>query len=329
MKIVYTVCTLNRLGQITSLAKSLFRNNNKDYLFIAGLADEINSRINVQDFGYIKFIPLSAINTPDFNEITEQYDVFELSCALKAYFGDFILNTYNPEMVFYFDTDICIYHSLRLLEEALSVHSILITPHYTSPLPDDGKFPLERGVLNAGLYNGGFVGVKNDEEGRAFLQWWKERVRTQGFNDVCNGMMVDQLWLNLVPLFFKKALVFNHPGCNYAYWNMHERNLSKEGNLYVVNGQPLIFFHFSGYRMESPEKISIHQDRYLIGNNQHVKQLISDYRDLLIENNFEQYLSLEPLYGKIVRRREHSLLKRILMNMIGFLGYKLEPLRKI
>jgi len=328
MKIAYTVCTLNRLGQISVLGKSLLKYN-PDYTFIIGLADELNGRIDSADYSPFVFISLSEMNDPKQKALTDQYDPFELSCALKAYYGDFILKKYNPGILFYFDTDICIYDSLNFLEKSLNEFSILITPHYSSPLPADGKYPRERDVLNSGLYNGGFIGLKNDDNAVEFISWWKERLSDQGYNNVCEGMMVDQLWLNLVPLFFKQVLILEHPGCNIAYWNMYERQLVKQENNYLVNNLPLIFFHFSGYRLENPGKISIHQNRFSLSDNSALKELIAAYHRSLEENKFNEHLSLESVYGKKHRVKQHSFLKKKAMNFLGSFGYKLEKIRKM
>ena len=140
MKIAYTVCSLNRMGQILVLGNSLLRHN-PDYTYIIGLADEIEGRIDPDAFLPFKFIQLSELNIPDQQKFTSQYDAFELSCALKAFYGDYIRNEFNPELLLYFDTDIKIYAGFKPIEESLNKYSILLSPHYISPVPDDGKIP--------------------------------------------------------------------------------------------------------------------------------------------------------------------------------------------
>src|ERR1700694_1523617 len=199
MKICFTVCTLNRLGQIKMLADSVLKHN-PEYHFFACLADEINGRIDPGSFGNVKFVAFSDLPVDGKINLTERYDVFELSCALKPFFARYLVDKYQPEFLIYLDTDICVYGSFEPIESALSLHSIVITPHFSAPVPDDGKFPLERDVLNSGLYNGGFVAVKSGLQSSYFLTWWQERLFDQCYNNVCEGMMVDQLWLNLVPV---------------------------------------------------------------------------------------------------------------------------------
>jgi len=328
MKIAYTVCSLNRLGQIKILGESLLRHN-PDYRFVVGLADELNGRINAQDYPSFEFVPLSALHLPNQNELTGQYSIFELSCALKPYFGSYLLKKYRPEFVLYFDTDICVYDKLTPIEELLADASIMLSPHFVTPLPEDGKYPLERDVLGSGLYNGGFVGFRNDDNGTAFIQWWQERLKDQGYVNVCEGMMVDQLWLNLVPLFFRRVRMLVHPGCNTAYWNLHERTIAQIGDLYFVNEQPLIFFHFSGYRIEDPDKLSVHQNRISTHANKALERILQDYYARLVLNQFGEYLSLECVYGKKGPAKKHSFLKRTFIKLLAGSGYKLEKIRKM
>lgn len=328
MKIAYTVCSLNRLGQILVLAKSLLQHN-PDYHFIVGLADEINDRVDIKSFPFIEFIPLSALQIPQLDKLDKQYDIFELSCALKAFYGSFFYKKHNPDIILYFDTDICVYSSFDTIEEALNNHSILLSPHFISPVPGDGKYPLERDVLNAGLYNGGFMGVKNSPTAKQFLSWWQQRLLDQGFNNVCEGMMVDQLWLNLVPIYFQNVHLLTHEGCNLAYWNMHERKLTEKDAQYFANDKPLIFFHFSGFKIDKPMLLSTHQTRFKLSDNKALKSLVENYADLLTANHFASYLSIECAYGKKKPVKHHSVPKKILMSALAAVGYKLEKMRKL
>ncbi len=45
---------------------------------------------------------------------------------------------------------------------------------------------------------------------------------------------------------------------NVAYWNLGPRRLTASGGGYLVNGEPLTFFHFSGYDPRRPWLLSRH-----------------------------------------------------------------------
>jgi hypothetical protein len=72
-----------------------------------------------------------------------------------------------------------------------------------------------------------------------------------------SGFFVDQKWINLVPCLFNEIHILRNPGCNVAYWNLHERFLTRESTGYVVNGNSaLTFFHYSGYSPSRPDQLS-------------------------------------------------------------------------
>lgn len=327
MKICYTVCSLNRLGQVLALASSV-RQYNPDYSFVACLADRIDNRINPDDYPAIRFLEFPALRLSNEKDLSDRYNIFELSCALKPFFGLHLMEEHQPEVLVYLDTDIYVYSSFAELEEILTRNPIVITPHFVSPPPADGKLPLERDVLNSGLYNGGFVALANDPNSLVFLKWWKERLTDQGFNSVSEGMMVDQLWLNLVPLYFKQALVFNHPAFNMAYWNLHERSLSIKNEVFFADNDPLVFFHFSGYRISAPETLSLHQNRIREKDNSALQMLLAQYHRVLEAFEFEKFLPFQPLYGR-TKTKKQSFGKRIVIQTLAKFGYALERIRKV
>ena len=153
-------------------------------------------------------------------------------------------------------------------------------------------------MLKNGIYNAGFFALKNDEGGMAFLNWWKNRLIDQCYVDLKHGMFVDQKWLNLAPVFFPSVGSLKHPGCNIAYWNLHERTLTKKDNQYFVNERPLLFFHYSGYSMNQPELISRHQDRTDMKDNPALKEVFALYQQTLIKNGHSEMLKLECFYKK-------------------------------
>src|SRR5262249_18866696 len=88
-----------------------------------------------------------------------------------------------------------------------------------------------------------------------FLSWWAERLETQCVFDPPKGLYRDQGWLALVPCYFEYHIL-RDPGCNVAYWNVRERNVTWTGKRYKVDGGPLRSFHFSGFDPAAPGQVS-------------------------------------------------------------------------
>jgi hypothetical protein len=305
-KIVVTTCSANHLAQAKSLGDSLLLFN-PDYKLVIGLVDKLENRVAPEFYYPHDLVEVEALHIPEFAEMCQRYSTLELNCALKCFFLHYTMEAYKPDILFFLDSDILVFDSLKFLEEQLVDHSILITPHITEPYPDDKHRPQEKEILKTGIYNGGFLALRNDENCQALLDWWKPRMVDQCYERPKEGLNVDQKWLELVPLYFRNVKVILHAGCNVAYWNLHQREIRKKGNNYFVNDDPLIFFHYSGYSIKHPEQISRHQDRISFEGNVELRELFQLYYRTLVANDHEKMLSLECYYQK----KFNNVLKRL------------------
>lgn len=305
-KIVVTTCSANHLAQAKSLGDSLL-SFNPDYKLLIGLVDKLDNRVDPGFYYPHDLVEVEALHIPEFAEMYHRYTTLELNCALKCFFLHYAIDAYRPTILFFLDSDILAFDSFKFLEEQLIDHSILITPHITEPYPDDKHRPQEKEILKTGIFNGGFLGLRNDENSHALLDWWRPRMVDQCYERPKEGLNVDQKWLELVPLYFKHVKVILHEGCNVAYWNLHQREIRKQGNKYFVNNDPLIFFHYSGYSVEHPNQISRHQDRISFEENTGLKELFEFYHRTLVANDHEKMLSLKCNYQK----KSNNVLRRL------------------
>jgi hypothetical protein len=303
-KTVVTTCSVNHLAQAKSLGDSLL-SFNPEYKLVIGLVDKLDNRVEAGFYFPHDLVEVAALHIPEFAEMYHRYTTLELNCALKCFFLHYALETYQPDMLFFLDSDILVFDSFKFIEEQLVNNSILLTPHITEPYPDDKYRPQEKEILKTGIFNGGFLGLRNDENSHALLDWWRPRMVDQCYERPKEGLNVDQKWLEFVPLYFKKVKVILHPGCNVAYWNLHQREVRKQGNKYFVNDEPLIFFHYSGYSIKHPGQISRHQNRVSFEGSIELKELFQHYHSALISNDHEKMLLLRCYY-----KRQPNLFKK-------------------
>ncbi|MGA2372622.1 MAG: glycosyltransferase family 4 protein [Candidatus Korobacteraceae bacterium] len=231
-------------------------------------------------------ISVSQLSIPNLPGFLFKYTILEASTAVKPYLLDYLFRRYSIHKLLYLDPDILILNSLDGLKRSLENANVLLTPHLLSPLPADGRHLDDHDILQAGTYNLGFLGLRNSLESRRLLRWWSKKLYHQCIVSFENNLFVDQRWMDLAPSMFDGVEVLRDPGYNVAYWNLHERAVSSEGGT-EVNGQPLYFFHFSGFNPDRPSVISKFQDRYGMEHIGTTRKLYQLYRDLLMDNGWE------------------------------------------
>jgi len=203
-KIAFTICSNNYLGQAQTLANSILEYN-PDYKVLIFLVDKLSSNIDYDFFIPHQIIPVDRIGINNFDDLWKKYDIVELNTCLKASAFKYIFKNYQTDYTFYFDPDIMLFDNLLELESEFIANDILLTPHILSPIEIGDEAPTESLFLNHGTFNLGFIGVKNTTNSYNFLNWWEERLFKLGFNRIREGLFVDQLWINLVPVFFEKV----------------------------------------------------------------------------------------------------------------------------
>jgi hypothetical protein len=277
----FTSATLAYLDRARVLGKTL-RTHHPDWRFILCLCDQyppgFSLRPRREPFDSVVRIDELAIE--GLHPWMFEHDVVELCTAAKGPMLWHLLEQ-GASRVIYLDPDIAVLGSLEQIETLLKEHDVLLTPHMLQPEEErTAILDNEIGSLKHGVYNLGFVAVANTHGGRAFAQWWRDRLHEFCFDDIPNGLFTDQRWCDLAPALFGNVHILRDPGYNVACWNLSRRPLSieRDGRLLAAS-VPLRFFHFTkipgiGERM---------LERYSSGSLL-VHELLAWYRGRLAEN---------------------------------------------
>ncbi|MCB9225111.1 MAG: putative nucleotide-diphospho-sugar transferase [Crocinitomicaceae bacterium] len=249
------------------------------------LADEKRD-INVSEFNF-EIIEVRDVIKDLHQTLIKKYNAFELCCALKPIMGLNLLNEGKADKVCYADTDLYFYSSVNAIFDSMQ-GDFLLTPHFVSS-PKDYEKISELDVNNTGLYNGGFYLFKSNDNTRKILEWWQNKTIEKGYNHSESGMFVDQIWLNYLPIYFDKIEVNKQLNLNVAYWNLHERNVQVENDKASVNGEALICYHFSGFRLTRPDLVSIHQEKYSFDNHKNLVPLFKAYYQKWTNSKHSKY----------------------------------------
>jgi len=165
--------------------------------------------------------------------------------SMKPVFIKYLLQEKNCNKVIYTDCDIHFYNDYHFLLDELDQYNVLITPHWRSSDPH-ADLPNFEILYTSGIYNGGFIGA--NKNAIAAMEWWAMACEFICVKDAAIGMFVDQVHLNLLPVYFEGVGIVRHKGCNVANWNMVEckRTLIPGSQTVIIAGKfPVVFIHFT------------------------------------------------------------------------------------
>jgi glycosyltransferase involved in cell wall biosynthesis len=271
---VCTIIAKNYVAHARVLARSLAETHPGSRLWTL-LIDDFSPHIDpaVEPFS---ILTPSDVGCEEFTQMALRYSVLELSTAVKPWLLRHLMReTGGP--VTYLDPDIKIYGTLEPLDELADRHGVVLIPHNSKPIPQDGRRPSQVDVMIAGIYNLGYVSLAPRPEVERLLDWWADRLLRDCRVDPVWGYFVDQRWFDLAPGFLEDLAIVREPEYNLAYWNLHERRLEHDGARYLVDGRPLSFFHFSGFDPEHPLVLSRHQDRIDVLADPVLERLLAEY----------------------------------------------------
>lgn len=162
---------------------------------------------------------------------------FTLTPALPLY-----LLAQHPEVdvISYLDADLKFYSDPEGVLAALDGNSVLIIPH---------GFPEHLRALEAhGKYNVGMVCFRNDESGRECLERWRARCIEWCYDRIEDGRYADQAYLDDWPSSHQGVVVLDSPGVGLAPWNFMRFRIDITTDPPLVEGRPLIFYHFHAFK---------------------------------------------------------------------------------
>ena len=153
----------------------------------------------------------------------------------------FILNRYPAlENITYVDADLFFFADPRPVYDEVGESSIALIPH---------RFEEKlRRLVARGRYNVGFLYLRRDRNGLAFLNWWRNQCLAWCYDRLEGDRFADQKYLDRAPELFDSVTVIKNIGANLAPWNVGNYKIAWDHQHVRVDDQPLLFYHFHGFR---------------------------------------------------------------------------------
>ncbi len=245
---VFTSAAVNYLPKVRILCRSIRRYHPEAVIHLA-LADERPQWLRTEDEPFDSILGIGALGIPNYRTWSFAHSIVELSTAIKPFALQHLLALPDCETVLYFDPDMVLFSRVDDVLTTLARSNLALTPHQTKPEETlDAIVDNEVASLKHGIFNLGFIGVKNSAEGRRFAAWWAERTYHLCRAEVESGLFTDQKWVNFAPVFFDDVAIIKSSRHNVATWNLTTRRMTGDFETgYRVDGEPLGFYHFTGF----------------------------------------------------------------------------------
>lgn len=249
-------CTLfdrNYLVRGLSLIESLNKHEPEGYVLYVVCLDEL-TRILLEEIRLenVVPIPLHGIEQGDLGlcEAKKNRSLVEYYWTLTPCIVLWLLKKNREiDLITYVDADMYFFSSPAPLFEEMGTSSIMIHEHRFSP----NLAHLDMEMF--GRYNVGMIVFRNDAVGLRVLKKWREQCLHWCYQKVEDGKFGDQLYLNDWPERYENIHVLQHVGGGVAPWNHDQYIFNNLGNQVLVDGNPLIFYHFHSLLMFSSDII--------------------------------------------------------------------------
>ncbi|HEX3364296.1 MAG TPA: hypothetical protein VHS75_04430, partial [Phenylobacterium sp.] len=291
MDVIFTIVSRNYAAQAATLMESL------------AVHEPMARRVVVATDGPIphlerlaEVIDAREMGAP-YAAMSVYYDALELNTAVKPYVFRHFLTAPGVTSATYLDPDIVVFRPLDAVRAGLAEAQLALTPHLTKPLLGSAM-PNDHAILRSGSFNLGFCAARAEPKVVDLMSWWADRCEFDCRVDLKNGLFTDQRWMDLSPGFVDSLAVLRTPALNLAYWNLEGRTLAKAADGWTVDGEPLGFFHFSGFDPGRPEVLSKHQDRIRVAAGLPLATLLQEYAGRLLANGHTQASAIPYGHGR-------------------------------
>lgn len=245
-----TYCDRNYLVRLLALTESLTRHERQPFtIFVVCLDELTRTLLNHLQLPNIQSIGLHELECRDrqLREARATRSLVEYYWTLTPTVLLFLFEQYPQiDRLTYLDADLFFFSSPEPMFSEAPHASVLIHSH---------RFAKKYALLEAyGTYNVGLLSFIRNAEALGILQEWREQCLHWCYARLEDGKFGDQMYLNDWPQRFAGVHVLQHPGVGVAPWNQNDADFAKgpDGKP-VVDGAPLIFYHFHSLEILSPE----------------------------------------------------------------------------
>ncbi|MGC9506099.1 MAG: hypothetical protein ACP5D4_20525, partial [Baaleninema sp.] len=238
---------------------------------------------------HLKFIELETLESadPDLLKAKQDRTLVEYYFTCTPCFPRYIFDRESSiNLITYLDSDLFFFSDIEPIYQELGERSIAIIEHRFPPKLEGLKFN--------GIYNVGWVSFRRDSPGLECLNWWRERCLEWCHDYHQDGKFADQKYLDDWPVRFNNVAVLQHKGANLAPWNVDRYDIQLKNNRIWVDEQPLVFYHFHGFKEKEPSVYDPNLNFYRVEKNHQTLSIVYQTYIQSLNSTKKQVVTLLP-----------------------------------
>lgn len=269
-----TITDLQHLPQVLVLTRSLARTAARFRLRVLCMDEASEACLRKLDPPGVEILRLANLERadPGLAAVRSARSHREYCWTAKSALCSWVLDA-EPDLpgITFLDADLMFFGDPGILYEELGAGSVLLVRNLhgyradmlrLSPPPFDSEewgneAPLERRLRWVfGPFNAGTVAFRNDERGRGALGWWRERSIERCSSHFDGGSWAEQRYLWNLQEKFEGVHVLAHLGGGMSPGGTGRHALSQEGQTVLIDGQPLVVFHYESLAIHRHGRLS-------------------------------------------------------------------------
>jgi len=306
---MYHFCTYfdkNYLLRGITLYRSLLKHCEIPFRFYALCLDQETFDI-LGSLGDESIIPVKLEDIESWDKellvAKQNRSLIEYYFTLSPVFPLYVLEHFDVDIVTYLDADLMFFSSPKAIYEELGDASIFITEH---GFPEDLKHLEIHGVFNVQCQV-----FRADRTGIECLERWKKQCLEWCFDRLEKGKYADQKYIDEWPgLYGNNLVISKNKGVGVAPWNIKNKKMVIQGSQYYIDDEPLVFYHFHGFKEFSLGLIKTGLGDYKMKCNSSLRKLYENYSKAL----YKERMRVNIFDSKDIRY-SRSLLKQLYIFM--------------
>lgn len=237
-----TLFDKNYLSKGLALHESMLRHCQGDWtLHVLAMDSDTQWLLTEMELPHVNVLPYSSFEYAlNLKGVRENRTWTEYCWTCASSLVEYLLPWTGADIT-YLDSDLMLFADPQVVFDEIGKRSIGITPH---------RFPPAKKYMEKnGVYNVGWVTIRNTEAGRKCAATWARQCREWCYAQNLTGKFGDQKYLDTWEADYPgEVCSIAHIGVNAAPWNISNFKVTEGPQL---DGVPLVAYHFHEYSSDT------------------------------------------------------------------------------